>query len=131
MDGGVDIRSASAMMGGIKKGLRWLLIESDSKTTIDLILGVEVVGFSRLALEVHNWMTRDWQGEIRHVPRTMNMAADAIHKARNANKVINCITKANRDIIEQLVILDDPSQYVKCWLEEDIRLLPVATDHFH
>ncbi|MBA0851552.1 hypothetical protein Goshw_022013 [Gossypium schwendimanii] len=49
----------------------------------------------------------------------------------NANKIVNCITKANGDIIEQLVILDDPSQYVRCWLEEDIRLLLVATDNFH
>lgn len=37
----------------------WLLIESNSKIIVDLIFGAEVVGSSRLALEVRNWMTRD------------------------------------------------------------------------
>ncbi|PPD79654.1 hypothetical protein GOBAR_DD23427 [Gossypium barbadense] len=59
------------MAGGI------LLIECDSKTTVDLILGAKVVGSPRLALEVCNWMTRDWQVEIQHVPQTVNMFANA------------------------------------------------------
>lgn len=39
------------------KGVHWLLIKSDSKTTIDR-LGAEVVGSSRLTLEVRNWITK-------------------------------------------------------------------------
>ncbi|MFQ6663298.1 hypothetical protein Gotur_030882 [Gossypium turneri] len=34
--------------------------------------------------------------------------------AENANKVADCIAKADGDIIEQLVILEDPPHYVRC-----------------
>ncbi|MFQ6640939.1 hypothetical protein Gotur_015635 [Gossypium turneri] len=49
----------------------------------------------------------------------------------NANKIADCIAKADGDIIEQLVILEDPPHYVRCWLEEDIRHLLVTDDNFH
>ncbi|MBA0609715.1 hypothetical protein Godav_021727 [Gossypium davidsonii] len=53
------------------------------------------------------------------------MLIETIH---NGLATVSSVVEANRDIIEQL---DDPSQYVRCWLEEDIRLLLVATDNFH
>ncbi|PPS00162.1 hypothetical protein GOBAR_AA20487 [Gossypium barbadense] len=68
--------------------------------------------------QIQDWCSKNWEVKFRHIQR-------------NANKLVNCITKADGDIIEQLVILDDSSQYVRCWLEEDIRLLLVATDNFH
>ncbi|MFQ6665189.1 hypothetical protein Gotur_032013 [Gossypium turneri] len=34
--------------------------------------------------------------------------------AKNVNKVVDCIAKANGGVIEQLVILEDPLHYVRC-----------------
>ncbi|MBA0701929.1 hypothetical protein Goari_027238 [Gossypium aridum] len=102
MNGGVDMRSGSAIAGGIvrsyqgdwvvgygrnigvssileaelraivdgletawEKGVRQLLIESDSRTAVDQILGAKMVGLPRLASEVHNWISRDWQVDWR------------------------------------------------------------------
>ncbi|KAH1089203.1 hypothetical protein J1N35_016460 [Gossypium stocksii] len=48
-----------------EKGVRQLLIASDSMTAIDLILGAKVVGLPRLASEVCNWISRDWQVDWR------------------------------------------------------------------
>ncbi|MBA0700403.1 hypothetical protein Goari_022286 [Gossypium aridum] len=50
--------------------------------------------------------------------------------AQNASKVVDCIAKGDGGIIEQLVILEDPPHYVRCWLEEDIRQSLVTDDNF-
>ncbi|MFQ6625014.1 hypothetical protein Gotur_003807 [Gossypium turneri] len=49
----------------------------------------------------------------------------------NVNKVVDCIAKTDGGVIEQLIILEDPPHYVRCWLEEDIRQSSVADDNFH
>ncbi|MFQ6625017.1 hypothetical protein Gotur_003807 [Gossypium turneri] len=51
--------------------------------------------------------------------------------AENVNKVVDCIAKTDGGVIEQLIILEDPPHYVRCWLEEDIRQSSVADDNFH
>ncbi|MBA0616490.1 hypothetical protein Godav_016533 [Gossypium davidsonii] len=68
----VDMRSGSAIAAIVdgletvwEKGVRQLIIESDSRTAVDLILGSKMVGLPRLASEVHNWISRDWQVDRR------------------------------------------------------------------
>ncbi|MBA0609609.1 hypothetical protein Godav_021630 [Gossypium davidsonii] len=50
---------------------------------------------------------------------------------RNVNKVVDCIAKTDGGVIEQLIILEDPPHYVRCWLEKDIRQSSVTDDNFH
>ncbi|MFQ6652396.1 hypothetical protein Gotur_024284 [Gossypium turneri] len=60
-----------------------------------------------------------------------NWLATISRVAGNANKVVDCIAKIDGGVIEQLVILEDPPHYVRCWLEENIRQLLVTDDNFH
>ncbi|MFQ6641099.1 hypothetical protein Gotur_014646 [Gossypium turneri] len=60
-----------------------------------------------------------------------NRLATISSVVENANKVVDCIAKADGGVIEQLVILEDPPHYVRCWLEEDIRQSLVTDDNFH
>ncbi|KAH1106239.1 hypothetical protein J1N35_010007 [Gossypium stocksii] len=53
------------------------------------------------------------------------------HIYRNADKVVDCMAKADGSIIEQLVILEDPPHYVRCWLEEGIKQSLMTDDNFH
>lgn len=40
---------------------------------------------------------------------------------RNTNKVVDWIAKVDGGILDQLTILEDPSQNERCWLEDDIK----------
>ncbi|KAH1072741.1 hypothetical protein J1N35_025069 [Gossypium stocksii] len=108
MDRGVDMQSGSVMADGIVRcyqgdrvfgygcniGVKLILeaelraIVDGLETTwekgivVDLILGAKVVGSPRLALEFCNWITKDWQVKIQHVPRTVNMVANAYTQGR-------------------------------------------------
>ncbi|MFQ6625015.1 hypothetical protein Gotur_003807 [Gossypium turneri] len=67
---------------------------------------------------IHDWCSKNWEVKFRHIQR-------------NVNKVVDCIAKTDGGVIEQLIILEDPPHYVRCWLEEDIRQSSVADDNFH
>ncbi|MBA0786819.1 hypothetical protein Gotri_025238 [Gossypium trilobum] len=94
-------------------------MESDNVMLIETIRhGLAAVSSVAEVILVHDWCSKNWEVKFRHIQL-------------NANKVADCIAKADGDIIEQLVILEDPPHYVRCWLEEDIRHLLVTDDNFH
>ncbi|MBA0651940.1 hypothetical protein Goklo_019230, partial [Gossypium klotzschianum] len=51
---------------------------------------------------IHEWYTKDWKVKFRHV-------------LRESNKVVDVVGKLN-----QLIILTNPSRYVRRLLEEDV-----------
>ncbi|XP_038999688.1 uncharacterized protein LOC120125286 [Hibiscus syriacus] len=61
------------------KGLRRILVESDSKDTITLLIKREASrGVSSLIPRVHEFLQRDWSISLRHVPRECNRVVDTL-----------------------------------------------------
>ncbi|MBA0642258.1 hypothetical protein Goklo_026681 [Gossypium klotzschianum] len=51
--------------------------------------------------------------------------------SRDANKVADCIAKANGGVMDQLIIFENSSRYVRDLLEEDIRQSLLIIDRLH
>ncbi|MBA0673561.1 hypothetical protein Goklo_024311 [Gossypium klotzschianum] len=77
-------------------------MESDNVMLIETIRhGLAAVSSVAEVILIHDWCSKNWEVKFRHIQL-------------NANKVADCIAKADGDIIEQLVILEDPPHYVRC-----------------
>ncbi|MBA0759876.1 hypothetical protein Gotri_022688 [Gossypium trilobum] len=51
--------------------------------------------------------------------------------SRDANNVADCIAKANGGVMDQMIIFENSSRYVRDLLEEDIRQSLLITDRLH
>ncbi|MBA0792797.1 hypothetical protein Gohar_017265 [Gossypium harknessii] len=90
---------------------------------IAILEGLKLVwdqGFRKVELECDNAMLIEF---IRNVKSR--------HIQKDANKVADCIAKANGGVMDQLIIFEDSSRYVRNLLEEDIRQSLLITDRLH
>ncbi|MBA0743005.1 hypothetical protein Gogos_005729 [Gossypium gossypioides] len=97
---------AKAILEGLKlawaKGFKCVELESDNAMLIEIIHnGLATLSSVAEVRQIHDWCSKNWEVKFRHIQW-------------NSNKVANCIAKADGGVIEKLVILDDPPQYVRC-----------------
>ncbi|KAH1122084.1 hypothetical protein J1N35_005244 [Gossypium stocksii] len=91
---------AKTVLEGLKlawdRGFKQVELECDNAMLIEFIwngwASVSNVGEIRC---IHEWCLKLWKVKSKHIQR-------------DANKVANCIVKANGDIMDQLIIFEDP-----------------------
>ncbi|MBA0648466.1 hypothetical protein Goklo_016183, partial [Gossypium klotzschianum] len=67
---------------------------------------------------IHRWCLKYWEVKFRHIQE-------------EANRVADCIAKADGGMMDQFVIFLEPPRYVRELLEYDIRQLLLVTDRSH
>lgn len=84
------------------RGFRNIELESDNAMLIETIRnGLATISNIAEVRQIHDWCSKHWEVKFKHIQR-------------NANKVADCIAKMDGEMLEQLVILEDPSQNVRC-----------------
>lgn len=64
---------------------------------------------------IHNWCLKHWEVKFRHIQK-------------DANKVKDCIAKADGDVMDQLIIFYILSSYARDFLKKDIRHFLLVTN---
>ncbi|MBA0850059.1 hypothetical protein Goshw_024642 [Gossypium schwendimanii] len=107
----------------------WVKVNVDGMVEARAILeGLKLVwdrGFRQVELECDNAML------IEFIRNGWASKVKSRHIQRDANKVVDCIAKANGGMMDQLIIFEDSSRYVQNLLEEDIRQSLLITDRLH
>ncbi|KAH1123143.1 hypothetical protein J1N35_006303 [Gossypium stocksii] len=103
---------AKAMLEGLKLAWEWGFRQVELETDNALLLEIlrssftcvnNVNNIAKVRL-LHTWIAKDWQMKLRLL-------------SRNGNKVVDCLAK---EILNQLIILDELSIYVQRLLKIDV-----------
>ncbi|KAH1063601.1 hypothetical protein J1N35_028588 [Gossypium stocksii] len=93
---------ASATLERLKLGFRCIEMESDNTILIETIRNrLATISSVAEVRQIHDCYSKNWEVKFRHIQQ-------------NANKVVDCIAKADGGVIDQLVILKDPPHHVRC-----------------
>ncbi|KAH1106498.1 hypothetical protein J1N35_010266 [Gossypium stocksii] len=103
---------AKVMLEGLKLACEWGFQQVEVEIDNALLLEILHFGFSCVnnIVEVkllHTWIAKDWQVKLRLL-------------SRDGNRVTNYLAKEILGSLNQLIILDEPSIYVRHLLEIDV-----------
>ncbi|KAH1056181.1 hypothetical protein J1N35_034246 [Gossypium stocksii] len=93
-----------------EKGFRRVEVESDNAMLIkSLQSSLAIVNNVKEIRMIHKYCFKNWRINFRHFQR-------------GNNKVVDCLTKVAEGDLDQLMVLEEPSIFVREFLDEDISL---------